>query len=107
MKTISLYSVDGELTEVQEYGPNIDAARDFVKEVLRHPEVELPPAVVIDVGMIEQRGWAIVEANPCWGSGIYACDEDAVLDTLERACLRPSELSKAEEKWLISREVTL
>lgn len=34
---------------------------------------------VLDVGIIENRGWAVVEANPAFGAGIYGCDPEKVL----------------------------
>ncbi len=34
---------------------------------------------VIDVGLIRGFGWAVVEANPAFGSGIYGCDPERVL----------------------------
>lgn len=42
--------------------------------------------LVVDVGSIEGRGWAVVEANPAWGSGVCSCDVAGVLRTLEAAC---------------------
>jgi hypothetical protein len=49
-------------------------------------DVVLPEAVVIDVGIIEGRGWAVLEANAAWCSGIYGCDPAEVLRVVERAC---------------------
>lgn len=39
----------------------------------------LPRAVVIDVGMLMNGDVAVVEANPAWCSGMYACDPERVL----------------------------
>jgi hypothetical protein len=47
---------------------------------------DLPCALVIDVGLIEDRGWAVVEFNAAWCSGILSADPDRVLDVLSRAC---------------------
>lgn len=47
---------------------------------------DLPRALVIDLGLIEDRGWAVVEFNPAWCSGILSADPDRVLDVLSRAC---------------------
>lgn len=41
---------------------------------------------VIDVGRIPGKGWAIIESNQAWASGIYGCDPDGVLDVLEVSC---------------------
>jgi hypothetical protein len=41
--------------------------------------------VVVDVGVIPGRGWAAVELNACWASGVYGCDPAAVLGVLRQA----------------------
>jgi hypothetical protein len=43
--------------------------------------------VVLDVGIIRGEGWAVVEANAPWGSGVYGCDPDQVLRVVQRACM--------------------
>jgi hypothetical protein len=40
---------------------------------------------VVDVGRVAGRGWAVVEANPAWGSGLYGCDAARVLPVLRGA----------------------
>src|SRR5262245_38856761 len=43
--------------------------------LLAERTVALPPAFVVDVGLIEGRGWAVVEFNPAWCSGLLgACN---------------------------------
>src|SRR5205823_5643490 len=46
----------------------------FASRLLADPAVGVPPAFVLDVGRVEGRGWAVVEANPAFGSGLYGCD---------------------------------
>jgi hypothetical protein len=58
----------------------------FARRLLADPAVELPPAVVIDIGHIAGRGWAVVEANPAWCSALYGCEASRVLPVLRRAC---------------------
>jgi hypothetical protein len=48
--------------------------------------------VVLDVGVIGERGWAVIETNAAWGSGIYGCDPKAVLQVIRRACVRRADL---------------
>jgi len=67
--------------------PEMDAATAFANTVLNSGDVRCPPAFVLDVGLIAGRGWAVVEFNECWASGIYACDPRKVLETLLRACV--------------------
>jgi hypothetical protein len=61
-------------------------AISFCESVLRDPEVLVPEVVVVDVGVIRNRGWAVVECNAAWGSGIYGCDPVKVLRMLPRSC---------------------
>ena len=34
----------------------------------------LPRACVVDVALVEGRGWALLEANAAWGAGLNGCD---------------------------------
>ena len=73
-----------------------NAATEFANAVLNCDEIRCPPAFVLDVGLIADRGWAVVEFNQCWASGIYACDPEKVLQTLLRGC-GPSALF--DDEW--------
>jgi hypothetical protein len=89
LATCSIYSRDGYL-----HLPSDDAHVDpamteeraflqaFVSSLLDDTNVELPGAAVIDVGIIDGRGWAVVEQNAPWGAGIYGCDPECVLDVI-------------------------
>ncbi|MDX1934734.1 MAG: ATP-grasp domain-containing protein [Capsulimonadales bacterium] len=88
LRTFSLYARKGEHQANNDW--TATAAEEgelfrFVHELLEDRSVELPPAVAIDVGIIPDRGWAVVEANPVWGAGIYGCSPSAVLDVLNRS----------------------
>lgn len=74
---------DGEWPASEE---ELAMARQMAEEAFEETKDILPRAVVIDVGEIEGKGWAVIEANPAWGSGLYGCDPDAVLDVLT-ACV--------------------
>jgi hypothetical protein len=63
-----------------------------------------PPAFVMDVGLIEDRGWAVVEFNPAWCSGVLGADPKAVLRVLQCACRYADNLSKADRHWLVARK---
>ena len=88
----SAYSRDGRLnlsgdeTEGEAW-PASDfersAALEFAAEAIA--AVELPAAVALDVGQIAGRGWAVVEANSAWASGLYGCDPMKILPVLRRA----------------------
>lgn len=63
----------------------------------------LPPAVALDVGAIVGRGWAVVEANPCWGSGIYGADPAGVLQAARRASVPTAALTAEDRRWVVAR----
>jgi hypothetical protein len=67
--------------------------------MLDDPEVELPPAVVVDVGRMTGRGWGVVEANPAWASGLCGCDPASVLPVLRRAVVRRGAVSEVDQRW--------
>ena len=76
----------GERSTQDEHGvylspsDELKAAIEFVEELIQ--EVEVPGAVVIDVGIIAGRGWSVIEANPAFGAGIYGCDAREVLQVV-------------------------
>lgn len=82
--TGSRYFHDGRLdftpTEREEREAN-----HAIMMLLAEVEELLPPAVVVDIGKIPGKGWAIVEANPAWASGLYKTDPRRVLSVLQAA----------------------
>jgi hypothetical protein len=91
--TLSIYLRDGEFQRVHGFAAStaeLAEAESFVRAVLADLRVDLPRAAVMDVGVIAGRGWAIVEQNSAWGSGIYGCDPVRVLEVLRHAAVRSS-----------------
>ena len=76
-----------------------NAARECAESLLESSAIDCPPAFVLDVGLIKGRGWAVVEFNECWASGIYSCDPVRVLDTLLRACVPSETMTSDERRW--------
>ncbi|MFI6868513.1 ATP-grasp domain-containing protein [Nocardia sp. NPDC050406] len=102
--TMSPYWRAGELAMAEDGSwpaseTELAAAHAYAKTVVA--EVPLPPAVVLDIGVIEERGWAVVEANSAWGAGVYGCDPDRVLEVLARACVPRSRLTAEDEQWAL------
>jgi hypothetical protein len=102
--TISPYLRRGALAQADDGSwpaskSELHDAQQFARRALADPAVDLPPAVVFDVGLIDGRGWAIVECNAAWGSGIYGCDAAQVLRCVRRACVRKEALTPAELRW--------
>jgi ATP-grasp domain, R2K clade family 2 len=85
----SPYWLRGELARRgDEWVVDIDFARStraLLDRLLFDLTVELPTAVVIDAGVIADRGPAVVEANQASGAGIYGCDPRDVLEALRAA----------------------
>jgi hypothetical protein len=91
VQTLSPYLRSGELAENSEFkatSKELAQAAAFAESVAASPDVDLPRAVALDVGCIRNRGWAVVEANGAWGSGIYGCDPEAVLNVIQHAVIR-------------------
>ncbi|HYT87585.1 MAG TPA: ATP-grasp domain-containing protein [Gemmataceae bacterium] len=90
--SLSPYLRDGKLAQAEDGSwpateDELARARAFASAVLRDPQTSLPPAIVLDVGVIRGEGWAVVEANAAWGSGVYGCDPEQVLRVVQRACV--------------------
>lgn len=91
IRTLSPYLRHDQLAALDDYkAPDEErnAAADFGRTILNDKSVELPRAVALDVGTIIGRGWAVVEANSAWGSGIYGCNPDEVLAVIRHAVER-------------------
>ena len=90
LQAISIYAHYGELAQnqagewVTEYESQLQAIK-FIESILENPNLPLQKALVVDIGMIQNRDWSIIELNPAWSSGIYGCDPEGVLATLESA----------------------
>jgi hypothetical protein len=88
---LSIYLRNGELQRQSGFAANraeLAEAKSFIRAVLADERVELPRATVIDVGIIPGRGWAVVEQNAAWGSGLYGCDPERVLDVIRHAAVQ-------------------
>lgn len=47
--------------------------------------VPVPRVVVVDVGFIAGRGWAVIEFNAGWGAGLNGCDPEKVWPAIAAA----------------------
>lgn len=70
--------------------------RSFTKALLPEIEALLPPVAVVDVGKISGKGWAVVEANPAWASGLYGCDPKQTLNALSLVTVH----GETQSTWL-------
>ncbi len=90
LQTFSVYLRDGKLQRDTDFATSPAEereVRDFISVILADAQIELPRSTVIDIGIIQGKGWAIVEQNSAWGAGIYGCDPSAVLEVLRYAAI--------------------
>ncbi len=91
VRTLSPYLRSSRLAKLDGYSATdeeLASARQSAEKVLADPRVVTPRALVLDVGQIVGKGWAVVEANGAWGSGIYGCEPDEVLEVVRHAVER-------------------
>jgi hypothetical protein len=72
----------------------------FATALLADDGVAVPPAAVIDVGHTRDAGWAVVESNAAWASGICGAAPEDVLPVLRRAVRKPGEVGLDDRPWL-------
>jgi hypothetical protein len=90
LKTLSIYLRHGQTQREHDFAQSDEEtahAQAFLQTLLDNPAIPLPRACVIDVGIITGRGWAVVEQNAAWGSGIYGCDPAQVLNVIRHAAV--------------------
>ncbi|WP_435612429.1 ATP-grasp domain-containing protein [Streptomyces sp. bgisy159] len=98
VRTGSRYAVGGDLDVAPlEADPRRGEVLAFAS---RLAGTGLPSAIVVDVGLVADAGWAVVEANAAWASGHYACDADAALKVVLRAA-RPRDGFTAAERGFL------
>jgi hypothetical protein len=91
LRTYSLYSRYGELQRDADFASAPDEDADveaFINTLLADENVDLPRATVVDIGLIQGKGWACVEQNAAWGAGIYGCTPSTVLEVLRHASVK-------------------
>jgi hypothetical protein len=64
------------------FGSRDDAARAATRVLAT---VELPRTCVVDVGLLEDGRWALVECNASWGAGLNGCEAADVIACIAAA----------------------
>ena len=77
--TCAIYEGDASVVEATAFGRKIASI------------VRLPNTCVVDVVLIRQRGWAVLEFNSTWGAGLNGCDPGCVVQCLAHATLSHSQ----------------
>jgi hypothetical protein len=71
---VRTFVLDGRVLDaaVYEGEAELSGAVDFVGALTK--SIVLPLTVVIDVGLADGRGWAVIEFNASWGAGLNGCE---------------------------------
>lgn len=103
VRTGSIYAIDGQLAQ-DEHGQwmaskqEVEMAMSYCQSFVDACADDIPPAVVVDVGRHRDGRWAVVEANAAWGSGVYGCVPECVLDVLSSAVM-PAPAPTSLSRW--------
>ena len=77
--------------------PNLDP---FIQRLHAAMPGQLPPAYVVDIGILADGSWAIVEFNPAWCSGLLGANVAQALRAIQRSARWVRELVPEERRWL-------
>jgi len=82
------FVLDGviQTCSVYEGRGNADHAATFSERVVM--ALELPRTCVVDVGMLADGTWALIELNSTWGAGLNGCDPSRVVDCIAAATVK-------------------
>ncbi|PJJ62774.1 ATP-grasp domain-containing protein [Chryseobacterium geocarposphaerae] len=61
---------------------------EFFNSFMKQYAKTLPKAIVLDFGIIKEKGWALIEANPAWCSGLCDCDAKKALEVVVESCIK-------------------
>jgi hypothetical protein len=83
------FVLDGRVLDAAVYEGNtvLADAIAFIEELIQ--AIALPRVVVVDVGFIAGRGWAVIEFNAAWGVGLNGCVASKVLPAILAASGTP------------------
>lgn len=79
------FILDGKVLDCSFYEGTADlqAARAFASSVATH--TDLPRVVVLDVGLLRNGQWVVIELNPAWGAGLNGCDAELIIPAIAAA----------------------
>ncbi len=88
----------------------LDHAELWMRDFLRDPSIQIPSAIVIDIGRIPDVGWVVIEANQAYASGVYTggfhvkegrgADPEQVLKVIQRSAQPLASMSEEDLLWL-------
>lgn len=68
------FVIEGRVLDVAVYEGKREASAEGTFVTALTHAMALPRTVVVDVGLIDGRGGAVVEFNAAWGAGLNGCD---------------------------------
>lgn len=68
---------------IYEGSADAEDAAQFAAQVIH--AIELPRTCVVDVGLLPDGRWALVECNATWGAGLNGCSASSVVDCIASA----------------------
>src|SRR6185437_11656149 len=71
----------------------------FCERLIHAMDRHLPPGFVVDIGVLEDGRWAVVEFNPAWCAAILGADPARVLEVVQRAALWRRAASPDDLQW--------
>jgi hypothetical protein len=79
------FVLDAQVLDAAVYEGNATLADAiaFITELVQ--AMRLPRTVVVDVGFVAKRGWAVIEFNATWGAGLNGCNATNVLPAMVAA----------------------
>ena len=82
---VRTFVLDGRVLDAAAYenDASLVDARTIVERLVH--SVTLPAAVVVDVGLLADGTWAVIELNAAWGAGLNGCDAARVLPAIAAA----------------------
>jgi hypothetical protein len=85
MVTGSCYIYEDQIANPKYFDKYEMEAQLFMKDML--PNIQTEDAV-IDIGLIKNSTWSVIETNPAWASGLYGCDPMEALLTIQNTVSR-------------------
>lgn len=86
VKTWSNYLHRGEINSLDKayvLPADLEPVTDFANRMLKSMPDTVPS--VVDFGVIKGKGWAVIETNEAWASGLYHCDPEQALNVIAEA----------------------
>lgn len=72
------FLLDGEVLDSAVYEGNANVHEAAAAAARFARSLSLPRAVVLDIGLLKEKGWVVVEVNAAWGAGLNGCQAERI-----------------------------